>query len=88
MHIIAGEMGDSYTQFLASKRRHDPATGLTEIPELPAQLFPFQHDIVRWALRRGRAAIFAQTGLGKSFMELAWGQASATTSSALPGAAW
>jgi hypothetical protein len=64
-----------YADFLAAKRRHDPPTGLTEIPELPAQLFPFQHDIVRWALRRGRAAIFANTGTGKSFMELAWGQA-------------
>lgn len=65
----------SYDDFLASKRRTDPATGLTSLPELPAQLFPFQRDIVRWALRRGRAAVFANTGLGKSFMELAWGQA-------------
>jgi hypothetical protein len=65
----------AYEEFLANKRRHDPATGLTTLPDLPAQLFPFQHDIVRWALRRGRAAIFANTGLGKSFMELAWGQA-------------
>jgi hypothetical protein len=64
-----------YEEFLAAKRRHDPPTGLTELPELPAALFPFQHDIVRWALRRGRAAIFANTGTGKSFMELAWGQA-------------
>ncbi len=65
----------TYTEFLAAKHRHDPPTGLTEIPELPLQLFPFQRDIVKWALRRGRAAIFANTGLGKSFMELAWGQA-------------
>jgi superfamily II DNA or RNA helicase len=53
----------------------DPDTGLRSFPDLPAQLFPFQHDIVRWALRRGRAAVFAQTGLGKSFIELAWGRA-------------
>lgn len=65
----------SYAEFLAAKRRHDPATGLADSPELPDALFPFQHDIVRWALRRGRAAIFANTGLGKSFMELAWGRA-------------
>lgn len=65
----------SYLDFLAAKARHDPPTGLKELPELPAQLFPFQRDIVRWALRRGRAAIFANTGTGKSFMELAWGQA-------------
>lgn len=68
-------MNAAYDQFLADKARHDPLTGLAEIPDLPDQLFPFQRDIVRWALRRGRAAIFAQTGLGKSFMELAWGQA-------------
>ena len=65
----------AYDQFLASKLKSDPRTGLDDLPDLPEQLFPFQRDIVRWALRRGRAAIFAQTGLGKSFMELAWGQA-------------
>jgi hypothetical protein len=53
----------------------DPATGLTDIPDLPGALFPFQRDIVVWALRRGRAALFAGTGLGKTIMELAWGQA-------------
>lgn len=68
-------MSDAYTEFLARKCYRDPPTGLDSIPELPASLFPFQRDIVKWALRRGRAAIFAQTGLGKSFMELAWGQA-------------
>jgi hypothetical protein len=38
-------------------------------------MFPFQRDITAWALRRGRAALFAGTGLGKSFMELAWADA-------------
>jgi len=69
-------MGASYEQFLANKVKTDPSTGLADpLPALPAQLFPHQRDIVRWALKRGRAAIFAQTGLGKSFMELAWGSA-------------
>lgn len=68
-------MVTSYAEFLAQKVRLDPPTGLRQIPPLPDQLFPFQRDIVRWALRRGRAAVFAQTGLGKSFMELAWGKA-------------
>ena len=35
-------------------------------------LFDFQRDIVRWALRRGRAAIFADCGLGKTPMQLEW----------------
>lgn len=65
----------AYEDFLAAKKRRDPPTGLTMLPALPSQLFPFQKDIVNWALRRGRAAIFANTGMGKSFMELAWGNA-------------
>lgn len=65
----------AYEDFLARKAMVDPMTGLGEIPDLPDALFPFQADITRWALKRGRAAIFAGTGLGKSFMELSWGQA-------------
>lgn len=65
----------SYADFLAGKRRLDPATGLTELPDICPALFPFQADIVRWALRRGRAGLFAGTGLGKTLMELAWGDA-------------
>ena len=38
-------------------------------------LFDVQRDIVQWALRRGKAALFAGTGLGKSFMELSWADA-------------
>jgi len=35
-------------------------------------LFDFQKDLVQWAVRKGRAAIFADTGLGKTFMQLEW----------------
>jgi superfamily II DNA or RNA helicase len=35
-------------------------------------LFPHQRDLARWALRKGRAAIFADTGLGKTRMQLEW----------------
>lgn len=62
----------SYEGFLERKRFVDPETGITGAIDLPAALFPHQSDIVRWALRRGRAAIFAGTGLGKTLMELAW----------------
>lgn len=62
----------SYRDFLASKRVADPSTGMETVPALPDFLFPHQRDIVRWALRRGRAAIFAGTGLGKTLMELMW----------------
>jgi hypothetical protein len=64
-----------YNSFLERKVINDPMTGLVEIPPLPDCLFPHQRDIVAWALRRGRSALFAGTGLGKSLMELAWAQA-------------
>lgn len=65
----------SYSEFLTTKAIDDPCTGMPVIPELPECLFPHQRDIVQWALRRGRSALFAGTGLGKSLMELAWAQA-------------
>jgi len=48
-------------------------TGMPDVGDLPAFMFPHQRDIVAWALRRGRSAIFAGTGLGKTAMELVWG---------------
>ncbi len=65
-------MPDDYAAFLDRKRISDPSTGLTDIPPLNPMLFEFQHDITAWALRRGRAAIFADCGLGKSPMQLEW----------------
>ena len=64
-----------YHAFLGKKRIDDPFTGLDAVPVLPGVLFPFQRDIVNWGLRRGRAALFAGTGLGKSLMELSWADA-------------
>ncbi|PSJ60773.1 SNF2-related protein [Pseudaminobacter soli (ex Li et al. 2025)] len=61
-----------YAEFLSRKRIIDPATGIAQRVELPEFLFPHQRDITQWALRRGRAAIFAGTGLGKTLMELVW----------------
>lgn len=65
----------SYDAFLARKAMFDPPTGIANPPPLPEAMFAFQRDITNWGLRRGRAAIFAGTGLGKSFMELAWADA-------------
>lgn len=75
MNVAPSAQANAYAAFLARKAILDPPTGLSEIPDLPPVLFPFQRDIVTWALKRGRAALFAGTGLGKSVMELAWGQA-------------
>ena len=65
-------MSDAYQDFLARKNITDPMTGVADVGVLPAILKPHQHDITSWALRRGRAAIFAGTGLGKTLMELVW----------------
>jgi len=62
---------NSYSKFLASKSDMGPAAGFEPI-EIPAFLFPFQKHLVDWAIRRGRAAIFADCGLGKTPMQLAW----------------
>ena len=62
---------DDYEKFVKSKRRSEIATGHTP-GELNEHLFDFQHAIVSWAVRRGRAAIFADTGLGKTLMQLSW----------------
>jgi hypothetical protein len=61
-----------YAEFLAAKRVIDRPSGLESIPDLNDMLFDFQADIVRWALRRGRAAVFADCGLGKTPMQLEW----------------
>lgn len=66
-------MSDVYQDFLAQKAIVQPAAGY-DPQALNRNLFDFQHDIVRWACRRGRASLFAGTGLGKSLMELSWAQ--------------
>ena len=65
----------NYSEFVARKLTRVPPTGLTGKFEIADGLFDFQRAMVNWALRRGRAAIFADTGLGKSRMQLAWADA-------------
>jgi hypothetical protein len=64
-----------YADFLVSKSPAAPPSGLIDVPPLPAALKPFQHAITAWALRRGRAAMFEGTGLGKTLQQLAWADA-------------
>ncbi len=65
----------SYAEFVCSKLSVVPPTGIVEGFSLPTSMFPHQSALTAWALRRGRAAIFADTGLGKMRMELAWADA-------------
>ena len=60
-----------YEKFLAEKLAHDAPSGFDADVRVK-HLFPFQRDLVKWALGRGRAAIFASTGLGKTRMQLEW----------------
>ena len=53
------------------KRRVWHGQGLAPGP-LPGGLFPFQAALTSWAIRKGRAALWADTGLGKTRMQLAW----------------
>ena len=65
----------SYAEFLAGKRRKPPSSGITVHPDelLAADgLFPFQRQITSWAVGRGRAAVWADTGLGKTRIEVSW----------------
>ena len=59
-----------YTTFIHAKRAEAPDAGFEPPLPLSESLFPFQRDIVAWALRKGRAAIFAAFGLGKTRMQI------------------
>lgn len=64
-----------YDIFLHQKRSILQPVGISNITgnDINPILFDFQRDIVLWSLKRGKAAIFAGTGLGKTFIQLEWG---------------
>lgn len=64
---------DDYATFLDSKTHSSINHGI-EIRWMPDLLFDFQKSLVEWSLRKGRAAIFADCGLGKTFMQLVWAE--------------
>ncbi len=62
-----------YQKFLESKRFSLENIGReVSASEIHPMLFPFQRDIVRWAAKKGRCAVFLDTGLGKTFIQLEW----------------
>lgn len=65
----------NYTDYIRRKLSTVPPTGIANGFSVPASLFPHQQALTDWAIRRGRSAIFADTGLGKSRMQLAWADA-------------
>lgn len=63
----------TYADFLARKAQIVDDGGF-EPTDLPDHLFDFQRNLVEWATRKGRGAIFADCGMGKTPMSLAWAE--------------
>ena len=64
---------DDYQTFIVRKSQMDAMSGFK--PKwMPDFLFDFQSSLVDWAIRKGRAAIFADCGLGKTPMQLVWAE--------------
>lgn len=64
-----------YQTFLKSKDYTQQAAGIADPPALSPRLFEYQRDVTRWALRKGKAALFLDCGLGKTLCQLDWARA-------------
>ena len=60
-----------YAEYLNKKAITDTSSGHVGT-DINPMLYDFQTAITKWAIKRGRAAIFADCGLGKTPMQLAW----------------
>lgn len=66
-------MSTVYADFIMSKKIQHKSAGIDVSREVLASgLFDFQKDLVQWALKKGRAALFTATGTGKSMMQSEW----------------
>lgn len=63
----------TYQDFLLNKARFAESDGFAPV-WMPDFLFGFQRSLVDWAIRKGRAALFADCGLGKTAMQLVWAE--------------
>lgn len=61
----------NYAAFLDRKRITAQPVGFDPL-YLHQSMFPYQRDVTRWAIRRGRAALFQDCGLGKTFEQIEW----------------
>jgi hypothetical protein len=62
-----------YAEFIAAKTHEGALHGFAPL-WIPDILFPFQMALAEWAIRKGRAAVFADCGLGKTFIQLTWSE--------------
>ncbi len=64
----------NYDEFLKQKDYVLESSGFDiDKNELNPMLYDFQKDIVRWALKKGKACVFSECGTGKSAVQLSWG---------------
>lgn len=71
--VAVAETANDYAVFLDRKTQLGGFDGFDPV-FMPDRLFDFQKSLVTWALIKGRAALFADTGLGKTLMQLAWAE--------------
>ena len=64
----------TYEEFLKTKEYTIELSGFT-VENLNENLFDYQQAITKWALRIGKAALFEDTGLGKTIQQLSWADA-------------
>ena len=62
-----------YTEFLKKKLITTTPSGFdVDDDALPVNLYPYQRDLVKWAIKRGKSAMFTMTGTGKTAMQVSW----------------
>jgi hypothetical protein len=64
---------EDYREFLQSKTQEGAQHGFDPV-FMPDMAFDFQQSLIEWSVRKGRGAIFADCGLGKTLMELSWAE--------------
>src|SRR6185436_20428547 len=67
-----GQKVIEYGEFLSRKRLTVPPSGFDPRGKINPALFDWQRDIVRWGIRKGKAALFEDCGLGKTGQQLTW----------------
>lgn len=68
-------MKEEYKEFLTNKKSTRQNKGFVPDFELNPHLKDFQKYVALWALKKGKSAVFAGTGLGKTIMQLSWADA-------------
>lgn len=64
---------EKYNEFLKSKRNYDYNSGFDiEISDIHSSLFDWQKAITKWAVKKGRCALFEDCGLGKTRQQIEW----------------